>query len=207
MMVSHAVFCTRIASSRSTGTSNSSSAAHFIATAALRCSIRHSHTCATATGANKHCICVPLRSAPPQPAAACACLAACSLKSISSSPRRHRPKLVPDSHIVMHTVPCFVSGIVNSHHSYGIVGFIQQPPQTVFALCDLRLICSQNETRYCNSAGTNRTSQCNYLSSQQLSLRWQLQLLSQQRLIPASSLASAGCAGGEPLCALLSNCP
>ena len=37
MIVSHAVFCTRIASSRSTGTSNSSRAAHFIATAALRC--------------------------------------------------------------------------------------------------------------------------------------------------------------------------
>jgi hypothetical protein len=37
MIVSHAVFCTRIASSRSTGTSNSSSAAHFMATAALRC--------------------------------------------------------------------------------------------------------------------------------------------------------------------------
>ena len=85
IMVSHAVFCTRIASSRSTGTSNSSRAAHFIATAALRCS-KHKHIKLNQRR-EEHVFCInvrlgvlPLRSAQPRPEAACACLTACSLK-------------------------------------------------------------------------------------------------------------------------------
>lgn len=151
MIVSHAVFCTRIASSRSTGTSNSSSAAHFMATAALRC-IDHKKTKTNATWnssyKNKNKVRegrggagVPWRSAPPPPAASCAAPTDCSPTSTAARPPRRPPQRAPARTASRATSVVYRGSREKSYAGHSIVGFIQQPSQPVLALSDLRLAC------------------------------------------------------------------